>query len=102
VSCFFAEDLVKTFITNLAVVVSIALTGCLSDETKDIQGKWAIDMNATLDRAQSMGASPRDIQSLRATYDGARMHILDSNLVLSIQGEPDTVDIPYTHVSSGD
>lgn len=91
----------KNCFVNLAVVLSIGLTGCLSDETKDIQGQWAIDMNATLERAQSMGASSRDLQSLRTTYDGARMQVMDSKLVLSIQGEPDTMDVPYKHVSSG-
>lgn len=91
----------KSYFASLAVVVSIALTGCLSDETKDIQGKWAIDMNATLERAQSMGASSRDLQSLRTTYDGARMQVMEGKLVLSLQGESDTMDVPYKHVSSG-
>lgn len=28
------------------------------------------------------------------------MKVTDSKLVLSIQGEPDTMDVPYKHVSS--
>jgi hypothetical protein len=90
----------KNRFTCLVAAISIALPGCLSDETKDIQGKWTIDMNTMLERAQSMGASPRDLQSLRETYDGARMHVTDRKLILSIQGEKDTMDVPYKHVSS--
>lgn len=73
---------------------------CDSDETKDIQGIWAIDINATLELASSMGALPRDLQLMREAYDGAHLHVMDGKIVFS-KGESGMIDVSYKRISSG-
>jgi hypothetical protein len=58
-------------------------------------------MSAMLERAKRMGASSRDLQAMKATYDGGRMQITDSQFILSVDGETGTMALPYKILSSG-
>lgn len=90
----------KRFVFAGAAVVFLGITGCGSGKDGDIEGKWALDLDQTVERARSMGASARDVDELRKTYEGARMHIKGNELVLSVAGFKDEIVAPYKKISS--
>lgn len=91
----------KRFIVHAAAIVfMLGLAGCGSGKDGDIQGKWALDLDQTVERARSMGASNRDVDELRKTYEGSRMHVKGNELVLSVVGIKDEIVAPYKKVSS--
>jgi hypothetical protein len=96
------EEFMKRFIvTAAAVVFALGLAGCGSGKDGDIEGKWALDLDKTVERARSMGASNRDVDELRKTYEGARMHVKGNELVLSVDGfKGDGIVAPYKKISS--
>ena len=67
------------------VLAAIAVAGC-KDEKTSIEGRWTIDLEPMIQRANSMGASGTDIRRIRETFSDGRMSIDDHRITLTIPG----------------
>ena len=81
----------------MSVLVALSLSGC-TDRTSDLEGKWVIDVAATLQNISKLGASPSAIEEMRKSFEGGRLDITPQEVKLSVSGRPEQVSIPYKYV----
>ena len=84
----------------ISVLVALSLSGCADRET-DLEGKWVIDVEATVKNISKLGASPSGVAEMRKSFEGGRLRINHHQIKLSGSGQPEQVVIPYKYVSQG-
>jgi hypothetical protein len=76
----------KKEILGIVMLSSLLFAAGCGQKKSDIEGKWTLDLEATVAQARSIGATDRDIQGVRQTFEGGLMEIDASKITLSIVG----------------
>lgn len=71
---------------SIATLIAIGLTAACGKKTSDIHGNWEVNIEPMIHQAQTLGASAKDIQGMKETFDGGKLLIDDSKLTMSVAG----------------
>ena len=77
----------------LFVVSTLVLSAC--GRTPSLQGKWAVDLEATVARAKDAGIPESQSPRIREIYDGGQLEITRDMLVMRVAGFPEAVARNY-------
>jgi hypothetical protein len=80
-----------------SVLVVLSLSAC-ADRASDLEGKWVIDLEATLQNMGKLGTPPGAIEDMRKSFEGGRLYITPQEVKLSVAGRPEQVSLPYKYV----
>lgn len=69
-----------------SVLLSALLSTAACGQNSAIEGHWAIDLEAMVAQARSIGATDRDLQMVRETFEGGRAEIDARKITLTIAG----------------
>lgn len=69
----------------VAILAAITTASCKTD-ANSIVGNWAVNLDATISQAKSIGASEADIQDVKNTYQDGKIRIKDSEIEVFITG----------------
>lgn len=86
---------------KLVLLFSLALlTSC--HPSPSLQGTWAVDLAATIDRAKASGLPDSVAGPIRELYDGGMLEITSDKLLLYVDGFDGTTEKSYEVVSESD
>jgi len=80
-----------------SVLVVLSLSAC-ADRASDLEGKWVIDLEATLQNMGKLGTPPGALADMRKSFEGGRLYITPQEVKLSVAGRPEQVSQPYKYV----
>jgi hypothetical protein len=80
-----------------AALAASLLAGCgQASPPSPIDGRWTVDIDATLANASSLGAGDKDLRDVRTTYEGGTLLIDGGKIVLGLRGQSDMLERKYT------
>jgi hypothetical protein len=78
---------------SLLLALTIAIAAC--ERTPSLQGKWAVDVEATIGKAKAIGLPDSASAQIREIYDGGQLEITGDTLVMRVAGFPDAIARNY-------
>jgi hypothetical protein len=87
-------------IVSCALALALALGGCSQTAPSPIDGKWTVDIEATLANASRAGARDQDLPRVRKTYEGGTLAFDDGTLVIGLEDGEQTLSTKYTVVEA--
>ncbi|MBF6023429.1 hypothetical protein [Lysobacter niastensis] len=84
----------------LLVVSALAIAAC--GRTPSLQGKWAVDVEATIGKAKEAGIPDSESPQIREIYDGGQLEITGDTLIIRIAGFPEAIARNYKVVGEAD
>lgn len=80
---------------------ALLLAAC-SGKPPSMLGNWTIDLEPMLAEARSLKATPKELDAIRATYDGGQLAVTNEEMVLSMANRSQTTWRYQVVAQSGD
>ncbi|WP_342316162.1 hypothetical protein [Lysobacter sp. FW306-1B-D06B] len=78
----------------LVLVVSMLATAACG-RASSLHGQWAVDVEATIEKAKDAGIPASQSPRIREIYDGGQLEITRETLVMRVAGYPEAVARNY-------